>query len=395
MTGASAKSPGPQRKIERNLRRKNRELALLNRVNTKLTATLDLDQVLVSVLEEVRGMLNVSACSVWLVDPATGELVCRQSTDANSGIVCGWRLSAGTGIVGYVVERGKSLIVPDTRANARHYKGVDERFGLEQRSILCVPLQLKETTIGALQAVDTQVNRFTRSNQMLLESLASTAAIAIENARLYEQSCKDAQTKEILLHEINHRVKNNMASIIGLLYVERRHVGMAERPAYQAIMNDLINRVQGLATVHNLLSASKWNPLLLSTLTRQIVHAVLRTIPATKRVNAHIPEANVLVSPDQSNNMALIVNELATNAVKYALPGQEAMEIWVDITRTTDLIEFVFRDNGPGYPVEVLEQKQYNIGLDLIRSLVRDSLRGEVTLANDGGAKTIIRFAAA
>ena len=241
------KPQDPRKKAEKNLRRRNRELTLLNRVSNKLTATLDLDQVLISVLEEVRALLNVSACSVWLVDPANGELVCRQSTDANSGIVCGWRLSPGTGIVGYVVERGKSLIVPDTRANPRHYKGVDERFGLEQRSILCVPLQIKDTTFGALQAVDTQVARFTRSNRLLLESLASTAAIAIENARLYEQSRKDAQTKEILLHEINHRVKNNMASIIGLLYVERRHVGMSNRPAYQAIMNDLINRVQGLA----------------------------------------------------------------------------------------------------------------------------------------------------
>jgi signal transduction histidine kinase/ActR/RegA family two-component response regulator len=135
------------------LRRRNRELALLNQASQALTATLDLGQVFVLVLEEARRLLNVTASSVWLIEPKTGELVCRHSTGPKSEIVRGWRLAPGEGLVGWVAGRGESLIVPDVLADERHFRGVDQRTGLALRSILSVPLRIKESVIGVLQAV--------------------------------------------------------------------------------------------------------------------------------------------------------------------------------------------------------------------------------------------------
>ena len=175
-----------RKRAEEALRQRNRELALLNRVNQALTSTLDLEQVLGIVLEEVRRLLEAVACSVWLTDQVTGELACQQASGPKSEIVRGWRLAPEEGIAGWVVGNGESLIVPDALSDERYFKGVDRQTGLALRSILGVPLRVKEDVIGVLEVVDLEADRFKPADLALVESLAVPAAAAIENARLYD-----------------------------------------------------------------------------------------------------------------------------------------------------------------------------------------------------------------
>jgi len=175
-----------RKRAEEMLRRRNRELALLNRASRALSSTLDLDQVLTILLEEVRYLMNVVACSVWLIVPDTNELVCQQTVGPRVDLVRGWRLAPGEGIAGWTARTGRSLIVPDTQTDERHFKGVDQTTGVAMRSILSVPLQVKQRVIGVLQVTDTEVNRFSATDLDLMEPLAAAAAIAIENARLFE-----------------------------------------------------------------------------------------------------------------------------------------------------------------------------------------------------------------
>jgi signal transduction histidine kinase/ActR/RegA family two-component response regulator len=184
--------------IEEMLRQRNHELALLNRASQALGFTLNLGQVLVTILEEVRRLLNVIACSVWLIDSETKELVCQQSAGPGSEIVRGWRLAPGAGFAGWVAQSGEYLIVPDTQADERHFKGVDEETDLPLRSILSVPLLIKESVIGVIQVVDGEIDRFKPTDLMLLEPLAASAAIAIENARLFEAERRRRQEAEAL-----------------------------------------------------------------------------------------------------------------------------------------------------------------------------------------------------
>jgi PAS domain S-box-containing protein len=177
-----------RRQAEEALRQRNRELELLNRASQAFISTLDLDHVLATVLDEVRRVLGVVACSAWLVDSETAELVCRQVTDPQADVVRGWRLAPGQGLAGWAAQRGESLNVSDALTDERHFEGVDIVTGLPLRSILTVPLRVKETVVGVIQVVDTTVSRFDSTDLRLLESLASAAAIAVENARLYEES---------------------------------------------------------------------------------------------------------------------------------------------------------------------------------------------------------------
>jgi PAS domain S-box-containing protein len=144
--------------------------------------------VLSTVLEEVRLLLNVAACSIWLVEPDTGDLVCHEATGHKGGAVRGWRLASGEGIVGWAAQHGESLIVPDASLDERYFGGVDQVTGLELRSILAVLLCARERVVGVIEVLDTEVNRFNTADLTLMEPLAAAAASALENARLYEET---------------------------------------------------------------------------------------------------------------------------------------------------------------------------------------------------------------
>jgi len=176
-----------QVKAQDALQQRNRELELLNQAGQTFLSTLELDAVLGVVLDQMRHLLGVTACSAWLVDTETGELVCLQVTNPQGELMRGWRLAPGQGLAGWVVQHSESLNVADVLADDRHFKTIDEQTGLPLRSILTIPLKIKGHVIGVLQAVDIQTGRFSAIDETLIESLATTAAVAVENARLYEE----------------------------------------------------------------------------------------------------------------------------------------------------------------------------------------------------------------
>ncbi len=177
-----------RQRAEDALKQRNRELAMLNRAAQALTSTLNLSEVLELVLDELRRMLDVSASSIWLLDSETHELVCRQATGPHSEAVRGWHISLERGIVGWTAKHDQSVIIPDTRHDDRHFPGVDQSTGMVMRSIVSVPLRAQNEVIGVIQAVDELPGRFDASTLRLIELLSNTAAIAVENARLYEQT---------------------------------------------------------------------------------------------------------------------------------------------------------------------------------------------------------------
>jgi len=185
-----------QERLEEKIRLCVLELKLLNQASQALNSSLNLDHVLVTVLEEVRGLMDVVGSSIWLTDAETGDLICRQATGAYGETLRGWRLAAGEGLAGWVARHGKSLISQDTYTDERHYKEVDLCIGRDMHSVLTVPLRIKGDVIGAVQVVDMEAGRFEETDLKLLETLAGSAAIAIENARLYEKGQKEIATRK-------------------------------------------------------------------------------------------------------------------------------------------------------------------------------------------------------
>lgn len=203
-----------------------------------------------------------------------------------------------------------------------------------------------------------------------------------------------AETQAVLLREVNHRVKNNLISIISMLYQEKdRETGKLQTDT-TACLQDVITRIEGLLTVHSLLSTSQWSPLALSMLCREIIQGTTSSMSRTRPVDLQVSSSDVLVDSDQAHYLTLVLNELATNSMKYAVGDQQRVQIAVDIDRKDGIVCLAYQDDGPGYPDSILTGTfpKGKIGLHLIQGIVNQSLQGNMELQNTPGGRARIFF---
>ncbi|MBN1995072.1 MAG: GAF domain-containing protein, partial [Anaerolineae bacterium] len=371
------------------------QLAVVNQVARKAVSILGTQQLLQEIVAAIQQGFNYYNVILLLLDESTQEL-------GNQAIAGGfadfapldYRQKIGEGLIGWVAQTGQSVMVNNVEQDARYIVGFPKE-GATTLAELCVPLRLDKQVIGVLDVQETRLNAFAETDLLALETLADQIAVAIQNACLFEQAQQDAETKSVLLNEVNHRVKNNLTGIIGLLYMARSHAHVEDQATYQSTMDDLIGRVRGLASVHSMLSASEWTPLRLSNLANEIIYAAMRALPHDKDISVNVRPSPVRVTSDQAHNLALVINELATNTVKYALPPERtAAKITFQSALDNGRVRCEFRDDGPGYPEDVLRLERHNIGFSLIQNIVRDNLRGQISLHNDHGAVAVIQFKA-
>ncbi len=241
-----------QKQAEASLKRRNHELELLNMAGRTFNSSLDLDRVLVTVLEELRRLMDVLGSTIWLLEPETEKLVCRQAAGLCADVLNGWCLEPRQGLAGWVAHHGKLLNVSDTRIDFRHFKGVDGSTGLETRSILSVPLIARGNLIGVVQVVDTAPGRFDINHQTLLEWLAASAATAIENAKLYQIAQQEIAKKERAKADLDdsvrklNRILNGTIQAIALI-VERKDPYTAGHQRRVSVLAQAIAEKMGLS----------------------------------------------------------------------------------------------------------------------------------------------------
>ena len=162
------------------------QLSTLNEIARQLTSTLELDPLLQNILENAVGILNCEAGSLVLVDDQTGELVFRVTDGPLPSNLIGHRLPPGAGIVGRAVGTRSPIIENEDQPPLNRFKGVDQQAGFVSRSLMAVPLEVKDQVIGAIEVINRKDGLpFVYDDQILLTAFVGQAAVAIENARLY------------------------------------------------------------------------------------------------------------------------------------------------------------------------------------------------------------------
>jgi len=178
-------------------RSREAELSALYETASDLTAIRDLDPILAAIVRRARQLLHADMTYLSLNDEAEGASYMKVTDGALTAEFRKLRLPLGTGLLGLVAQTGAPYFTEDYQADARfvHREYIDSAVAGEQiRAILGVPLTVEGQVIGALLAVHRSVRRFPASEVALLTSFAAHAAVALENARLFEQT-RDAVAK--------------------------------------------------------------------------------------------------------------------------------------------------------------------------------------------------------
>ena len=159
-----------------------RILVMLNEIARELTSILNLDELLGRIAELVRRLIDYQMFSILLLDSAGEKLQHRFSLRFNESIHLKHEIPLGRGLVGYAAETKQAVLVPDVTKDSRYLE-----TNPETRSELAVPLIYKNKVIGVLDLEHTRRGFFTEEHQRTMTTLAAQIAIALENARLYEE----------------------------------------------------------------------------------------------------------------------------------------------------------------------------------------------------------------
>ncbi len=160
------------------------EVAVFQELGKALTSSLQLDQVLRTIMEKIDEFLQPENWSLLLLDEAKQELYFELAVGKASPALKDVRVKLGQGIAGWVAEKGETVVVPDTSKDTRFFHKVDEKTKSETQSIVAVPVKFRDTCLGVIELINCiGPDGFDQRDLRLLEALSDFAAIALENAR--------------------------------------------------------------------------------------------------------------------------------------------------------------------------------------------------------------------
>ncbi len=204
-----------------------------------------------------------------------------------------------------------------------------------------------------------------------------------------EQIKKDLQEKEILLKEIHHRVKNNLQIIISLLNLQSEQI--QDKDAHVAFKHSK-NRIYSMALVHEqLYQSGEFSSINIKQYIQSLINKLKIAYRINDRIKINSSISDVTFSIDIAIPCGLILNELITNALKYAFPGRREGIIKIIFRKLKDeSYELIVQDNGVGLPSDALKGKK-SLGLKLVNILAQQ-IDGDVQHSRRNGTKYRIVF---
>jgi two-component sensor histidine kinase len=235
---------------------------------------------------------------------------------------------------------------------------------------LNVIIQSDRKRYGVLEVDSPAEGRFDEADVAFMEGFAAILGVALQREER-EQELRDAlKHQEVLTQEVNHRVKNSLSIVAGLLAMQARTTGSDEAAR---VLRDAGHRVQTIAAVHDRLWRN--NAVHVVPLRSFLVDLCQQLQAATSEVTVYCQADDVQITTEQAVTVGLLVNELVTNAVKYAFDGGSG-SIRVGLTSVEDTLLLTVADHGCGLPADFDPAATSSLGARLISSFSRQ-LGGE------------------
>lgn len=383
-------------------RRWTEETSIMAEIGRVISSSLDISEVYDRLGEEIKRLIPFDRFGMSLVnnESGTSSPTWVLGTDV-PGRREGDELPLAGAFAGEVVRTKSAILLEaETEPDIEHrFPLLLANFRAGFRSFLAAPLFSRDTVIGVLQVHSKNRGIYTQRHVELLERIGNQIAGAIANSQLYAEQ-RDSEKrikaslgeKEVLLKEINHRVKNNLQIISSLLNLQFRDV--QDAPVLDMLKQSQ-GRIQAMAMIHEKLYQSE-------DLARIDFGEYLQSLTSDLRVSygvsarqveLKVEAEQILLGVDIAIPCGLIVNELVSNALKHAFPTGGDGEINVAVVSRERQLMLKVSDNGVGFPEGFDFTLSDSLGLKLVNAWV-GQLGGTIELRQNGGAEIAITFSA-
>ncbi len=318
-------------------------------ISRDLASTLDLDTLLDDIVRAAADITRAEAASILLYDDTARQLYFQVSTNMEEPTMRGFIVPLEKSIAGWIVTNRQSVRIDDAHKDDRHFSEVEQTIGFETRSLLGIPLITKNKVVGVLEVINKQKGRFTDADESMLSVLGAQAAVAIENARLFQQSD--------LISEFVHELRTPLASLSTATYLLLRPE-MSREQRDQIVnnihtetlrLNSLASSFLDLARLESGRVQFRKTRFSASDLIYECTDVMTsKALETGVQIRVDIPEEMPLMEADRDKIKQVLLN-LLSNAVKYN--RQNGSVIVSGTFGDTDL-SITIQDTGVGIPEE-------------------------------------------
>jgi two-component sensor histidine kinase len=331
--------------------------------------------------------LNVEFCKVLELIPSSNRLLVRAGVGWDAGVV--GIASVGVDLespAGFALRTGKPVI-SNHLENEERFRTSDllKQHGI--RRAMNVILQGDGKPFGVLEVDSRSDTEFLENDLAFLQGAANILGMAIERERRERKLTDALERHQFLLTEINHRVKNSLAIVSSMLNLQARAIANPELTGH---LHDAANRVAAVGQAHDQLSYG-------SNLERmdigQYIKAVCKDLDESVAHCQVIIDAvdGIVVATDRAIAIALIVNELITNAAKYAYNDSADGKVWINVgPDKQDSFVISVRDEGAGLPPDFDLQKAKRLGMRIVTTFAKQLNATIVVQSNNPGTEFVL-----
>lgn len=347
------------------------ELATLAQVSKTITEPIFLDDMLAVICEMAAQIMGAHGTTLLLFDEENDALGLRATYGLEREHAEVLPIDVATSLTGRAIQSGEPVIVRDLQSESSYKnRALAKREGLH--SFLSVPVRVRGKVIGAFNCYLNRVHEFTPKEIELFSTLANQTAVALENANLAMSS--------MLVREMHHRIKNNLQMVAMLLRMQLRDANKLDP---SVVLNQTINRIMGIAAVHEALSQDGFRVIGVRELIQQAAFMAHQTmVPPGKTIEIRVQGADIRLASQPATTLTLAVNELIQNALEHGFDRVQRGQVNVILAETKTHYKITVEDTGGGLPQEF--KTSDSLGLRIVQGLIED-LRGEFKIVNRRG----------
>ncbi len=359
-----------------------------------ISSTLDARQVRERAIEAAVMLVAAEAGCLILIDEKAKELFFEVTAGKQGEILKLIRLKRGEGIAGWVAEHGVPLTVLDAANDSRFCSQMDRITGFITKDMVCVPVTFKGRTLGVLEAINKKSGTFTDQDKKLLVTLANQVAVALENARLYEENIcqfkqmvseekKHRREKEKLLKDLHDGIGGITTNINLMAQLALKSGSTSDMIKALATITDLSR--EGGAEIRSFMNGfenreANWHELISEF--RRFANSICEPHGISFSLNAIILHEDEKVGMYLYMTLFRIFREALTNIIKHA----DARKVDVRLTVTEEGVTFTVCDDGVG----IGEDNAIGRGLANMR-MRADEIGGAFSMDSDPGTSIHLR----